>query len=397
MHRFDFSDNLTSTFVKSFISSKLFLFLQEKMKPFLFISILVISISSFADTGIFYSEGGNLFPIQETSISMQKEVLHFKYTPEGLEVNVYFEFNNPGEARNEIVGFVVPDWWGGDIEHGDFDPEKELRHPYVYDFMVAQNNKILTYKVSQFSKKGFNTDIDGVKDNDYIYYFNLNFEPGVNKIYCHYTFKGSYYKGDESFLYRLKTGKMWANQTIGDFTMVIDAKKKWFEIPETLSKSVKKAPWKIEGIGKLNEKYPEYTLAYIHSGFITLHMTNLKPDYDINLGFYGLISYYRNFEHIYCDGDNSKLPDFGWFIGSELADDYKEPLEKAEDNAIQDMINFLYAIHGYNFNGNDIADYFTQFTWYIPDPQLNAKDIKFTLKEQAFLTALVKERTKRRE
>lgn len=195
----------------------------RKMKSIVLITLILISFSSFADTGIFYSEGGNLFPIQETSISMQKEVLNFTYTPEGLEVDVFFEFNNPGERRTEIVGFVVPRSMDN---RDDFDNvEKTKRHPFVYDFMAVQNGEILPYEVTRYKSRGFNSEIEGVMDLDVIYYFTVSFEPGITKLYNHYVFKGFHSKGDESFSYKLKTGSMWAGQTIGDFTMTIDAQK----------------------------------------------------------------------------------------------------------------------------------------------------------------------------
>lgn len=370
------------------------------MKSFLFISILVISISSFADTGIFYSEGGNLFPIQETSISMQKEILHFTYTPEGIKVDVFFEFYNPGETRTEIVGFVIPKSMSYTEDDYNSDIEKTKRHPFVYDFMTAQNGKILPYEVTRYESRGFNTDIDGVRDLDIIYYFNVTFEPGVTNLYNHYVFKGGVLSnGNENFIYKLKTGKMWANQTIGDFTMIIDAEKKWIEIPTTLSKSIASMDYEINGIGKTGNhpRIESRKYAYLLSGFLNLHVTNLKPDFDIYLTVNGLASYYYDFSETYCKENTDLLPSLHWVIGSEEVSVYENQFEGIEDIAIQDMINFLYAIHGYNFNGNDVADYFTQFTWYIPDPQLNAKDIKFTLEEQVFLTALVTERTKRRE
>ena len=368
------------------------------MKSFLFITFIIISLSSLADSGIFYSDGGNLFPVQETSISMQKEILHFKYTPEGLEVNVFFEFNNPGETRTEIVGFVVPKSMSYEKDEYNFDVEKEMRHQYVYDFIAAQNGNILPYKVTKYESRGFETDIDGVEDMDIIYYFNVTFEPGVTKLYNHFIFKGSSYSGNESFMYKLKTGKMWAGQTIGDFTMIIDAGSKWFVIPATLSKNIAAMAYEINGVGKISEMQVDHNKihAYITSGYLSMHCTDLKPDFDINLSFMGLQSMYYNFLENYTNDFNIELPGLHWIIGSDKAESYENQFEGITDEAIQDMINFVYAIHGYTFGGKDFYHYFEKFSWYVPNPQLSENDIAFTVEEQAFLTALINERTNRR-
>ncbi|PLW92071.1 MAG: hypothetical protein C0592_12575 [Marinilabiliales bacterium] len=366
------------------------------MKSFLLIALVLLSFSTYADSGIFYSEGGNLFPVQETSISMQKEILRFTYTPEGLVVDVFFEFNNPGETRTEIVGFVVPPCMTYEDIDFNFDVEKEMRHPYVYDFIAAQNGSILPYKVTKYESRGFSTTIDGVEERDVIYYFNVTFEPGVTKLYNHYVFKGSKYR-NEDFLYRLKTGKMWANQTIEDFTMIIDASGQWFELPATLSKSIAAMAYEINGVGKISEIQgdPNKIHAYLTCGYLSLHCTNLKPDYDINLSFKSLSSKYYDFSEIYTNDFNIELPSLHWIIGSDDAKRYEGEFEGITLEAIQDMINFVYSIHGYTFGGKDFYHYFEKFSWYIPNPQLSENDIKFTVEEQAFLTALINERAKR--
>ena len=78
------------------------------MKLISYIIALLMPVLLCANDGMFMSEGGQLIPVKETSIEMQKEILYLKYTPLGIEVSVYFEFYNPGEARDEIVGFVTP-------------------------------------------------------------------------------------------------------------------------------------------------------------------------------------------------------------------------------------------------------------------------------------------------
>ncbi|WP_205966472.1 hypothetical protein, partial [Parapedobacter sp. SGR-10] len=100
--------------------------------------ILFISTtcSAFANDGAYFALGNQLIPIQETDISVQKEILHLKkINNQFIEVSVYYEFFNPKEAKELIVGFeaISPE---GDV---DGSP-KNGQHPYMYDFTVSMND-----------------------------------------------------------------------------------------------------------------------------------------------------------------------------------------------------------------------------------------------------------------
>ena len=368
------------------------------MKKLLFLFALLYSIIIYADSGIFYSDGGNLIPINESSIKMQKEILYLKFTPEGLEVSVYFEFNNPGETRNEIVGFVAPRWMS--YEKEDFDPVKENRHPYINNFMVMVNNTVLPYKVTQYQGSGFSKDITGIKERDYIYYFYMSFNPGVTKLYHHYLFKGDQIKAGTSYLYRLKTGRMWAGGVIDDFELIIDASGYYLQIPEYLTEDKGPLDWQLSGIGKFNvQKGEKKSYVFIHSGLLSMQIMNFKPAYDLKIISHGFSNMFLEFHESLSDENNFSVNMYSLLngLGSTKVERFDGLFKDLDKITLQSFINFVYACHGYMFSGSGSAEEFKQFTWYIPDPQLLASEIKFSPEEQAFLTALILERQKRQK
>jgi len=59
----------------------------------------------YTNDGAFYMAGNQLVPINETDISVKKEILYIKKTQEFAEVSVYYEFFNPKDEKEIIVGF----------------------------------------------------------------------------------------------------------------------------------------------------------------------------------------------------------------------------------------------------------------------------------------------------
>ena len=75
------------------------------MRNFILLYFLVFCIGVYANDGAFYMAGNQLVPINETDISVKKEILYIKKTQEFAEVSVYYEFFNPKETKEIIVGF----------------------------------------------------------------------------------------------------------------------------------------------------------------------------------------------------------------------------------------------------------------------------------------------------
>ena len=85
-----------------------------------------------ANDGVFYAQGNHLVPVQETVVQLQKEVLKLKREGDWMQVDVDFEFFNPGPAKTVIVGFVTPPAMG--------DVSEELTaHPQIREFSAVVN------------------------------------------------------------------------------------------------------------------------------------------------------------------------------------------------------------------------------------------------------------------
>ena len=51
--------------------------------------------------------------------------------------------------------------------------------------------------------------------------------------------------------------------------------------------------------------------------------------------------------------------------------------------------NTIYAQYGFDFQSSDLKRYFSQFAWYMPDPNLKMEEIILTEKEKAFIEKIV--------
>ena len=114
------------------------------MKLILTLLALILSIHLHANDGAFFISGNHLIPTTETEIEVKKEILTLKKVQnQFMEVTVYYEFFNPNEAKEIIVGFEAfqP---SGDV---NFMP-KNGGHPYMRDFTVDLNGEILSHQVA---------------------------------------------------------------------------------------------------------------------------------------------------------------------------------------------------------------------------------------------------------
>ena len=106
--------------------------------------LLVSCPSLYANDGAFRGSGGNLIPIIDSSVSVQKEILTITRVNERfVEVDVYYEFLNEGEAKELLIGFEAMSP-SGDVT----TLPKGGEHPYISGFTVRVNDAIIGYKVS---------------------------------------------------------------------------------------------------------------------------------------------------------------------------------------------------------------------------------------------------------
>ena len=215
----------------------------------------ILGISTlWANDGVFYARGNFLVPLQETDISVAKEVLTITIGKDSMaRVDVYYEFMNNGNPKTVTMAFEAdpPYNVGLPLNH-------EGIHPFIKDFTVVMNSQRLQNKNAVIASlrhngkttfdftpldltkwKGYgeapdslvpyenslyNAELDSVVDHAYAYYFEAPFKKGRNIV--HHTYS---YTMSDSHRYRyeipywLTPATRWANRQVDDFTLKITA------------------------------------------------------------------------------------------------------------------------------------------------------------------------------
>jgi len=220
------------------------------MKHVLSIVLLLVSVLAFANDGVYYTSGNMLVPMRESTISVRKEILTITISKDNRAiVDVYYEFYNPDTAKTVSMAFEAsaPD-------NAPFDISKSIEHPYIHDFKVVMNDKLLAYKnmliASRFESNNevipldvkewkheipknyeedgfwpnqlYNARLDSVIYADFGYMFEATFKHGVNIVHHTYSYDMSISIGYKySVHYWLTPATRWANGQIDDFTLRI--------------------------------------------------------------------------------------------------------------------------------------------------------------------------------
>ncbi len=339
------------------------------MKYSLLLFALLISCMASANDGVFFAKGNQLIPINETDISVKKEILTLKRVRnQFIEVTVYYEFFNPKEEKKITVGFEAfsP---SGDV---DGAPKNGL-HPYMRDFTVELNNDILQYKVAYVSDSLYNQNgkiksIDlatfkGSKEGNevdfyYVYHFEASFKKGLNiiKHTYNYDLSGSIdYKYD--FEYVLTAANRWGNKQIDDFTLIIDnGEFESFYVDKTFFKDA--GEWLINGIGK-SENVKGNIAAYIEKDALKFHIQkgniifqkkNFSPKGELFL-----------FAKNYVGLDDFSYIPFSYY----QTDNIGKPQNDFQRKILK---NLPFARRGYIFQSSDLNKFYRQMDWYIPNP-----------------------------
>ncbi len=361
-----------------------------KKQIFVILTIFIFRIS-FANDGAYFTSGNHLIPMYETSISCKKEILSIKRIENNyVKITVYYEFFNPGEGKTVEVGFEAASPTG-DVN----GMPKNGKHPYIYDFTVNLNNKILPYKVAvvkdsiyykdgNFIEKDLDENDDGNYVNfNYVYHFSAHFIKGINIITHTYTFDLAggldiYYYLD----YVLTAANRWSNKQIDDFTLLIDMGNfEDFHISKTFFKENNE--WKLLGMGKIKNSNDSTYITrgkssarfIIKDGFIMFQKMNFRPKGEL---------------YLYSDNPLS-------FVEANQKFDYKEYLTpfsiemstvilKAKDEtSLKILRNLPYARRGYIFISPEIQKYYESMDWYIADPNYEAELDKLTVEELEWL------------
>ena len=346
--------------------------------------LIALNLNIKADDAVMYSNGNTIFPIQETSIELKKETLILnKVQKDQMSVIVDFEFFNPGEDIELLVGFVTPP---ADRAVHTIGTE----HPHISNFNVFVNNELIDYKFNSLGETGYQELIDNAKGDDFVYYFTVNFKKGTNYIKHSYTYRGGWSASPTSpgpnFYYRLTTGKLWANFQITEFKLLINmGEDVYFKVPFDFGDSnISLKNWDVLGIGKIIEGKHIYTKkkelnVKIKSGFLCFSSTNFKPNIDLSILTYN---------------PESDLGDLFPYLYPRWYGKNKD-LTILSDEQLRLLRNSLFALHDYKFKSKDLNDYFNKHAWYIPDPSIKNNVELLTSEQQEIFSRIIQEQNRR--
>lgn len=340
-------------------------------KRILLVLLLIVSYTLFANDGAFFAQGNQLIPINETDISVRKEILTLKkISNKFIEVTVYYEFFNPGAAKTITVGFEASSP-SGDVEGAP----KKGQHPYMRDFTVELNGAILQYNIAyvtdlQYNKNGRIESINLATLNDdeksnaisyYVYHFEANFKKGLNIIKHTYNYdvsNGVMYNYEIPYV--LTAANRWANKQIDDFTLIIDCGEfETFCIHKNFFKNSDE--WIINGIGKVENVVgnveslvtADALKFHIHKGSLIFQKKNFRPVGDLFL---------CTLNYNYIGVGQNKLD---YLPFSYYQEGFYEPKNDMEKKILK---NLPFARRGYIFQNKELNDFYKRMDWYIPNP-----------------------------
>lgn len=335
------------------------------------LALLILQLAS-ANDGVFYATGNTLVPLKETTIRLKKEILNLERKGDWMQVDIYFEFYNPGPDKELTVGFVTPP------AEGDVS-EEEAKHPQVKDFMVMVNDGLLPYKIAKLDQTGFKVDAKIAEGYDFVYYFNIRFAKGITVIRHSYMYKGGgSVEAAKDFDYRLTTGATWANSGIDDFELNIDmGDDSYFSVPSSFNTST--APWQVAGIGRISktaapvpymaESGDLLKMVYLRKGKLQLRAANFKPAKDLSITFWNV----HNEVNLWCDkgtkNDFANIMEFTW------GDSVQATLGAMTDAELRLYRNLNFARAGYEFKDETLKKAFSKYNWYIPDPAVKTENV----------------------
>ena len=373
-------------------------------KILLAILFCLLSIFTFANDWEFGSEGEHIIPLKGSNVSIKKEKITLKLTPDGMLVNVKFTFDSPN-AENKIIGFVTPESGNG----GYYEEENVIRKPEplkIKNFKTTVNGKEVKSNVELLSK----LLSKGVLDNNiikeytekekeyynYVYYFNADFKQGENIVEHSYFYTGSYGVYERDFEYVVTTISKWKNKTVEDFEIEVYPKNYFVKLPYSFWKDNKKINWEIVGKGKMLAIAPtkkvtdedatgleKFGVVYLRldNGFVKYKTKNFSPtDNFYMVRMDNILGFEYEFPEGKIQGYKFK-DDYFTILRETVYDDYSDivaSLKDLKDKDLDIVRNYPYAFAGYDFAKKDLKDYFSQFIWYSPvgknvkiDPSFN--------------------------
>ena len=378
------------------------------------LALCALCINTYANDGEFHISGNHLIPISNTDIKIVKEVLTIRLcdSTEDTFVDVDYTFVNTSSVQKTIkMGFEAK------IEDSFayLPSEKHKGHPAIWDFEVELNGKHIEHTNEfAFYEDSVNLDykhfpVDKTKwvlggkeykdmdegtewDNGlmnratkefkpyaHVYFFNATFLPGENKIHHTYRYDcGRNLEEDFMIRYWLTPAMRWNANKIEDFTLRIVAEgSKHFSISGPFARGSYNIA---NGMGKHRKSPYGGEEVVLRNATIEYHCKDFIPDADLWINSFD--SYlYDDKDHKGITAPTGAYYRYGHFFGY-LQHGY-EGFNDFEKRIIR---NLPYASRGYVFKDQTLADYFSQFYWYMPDPEWQASTKDFSPREREFIT-----------
>ena len=252
---------------------------------------------------------------------------------------------------------------------------------YVYD-----NNEL--YEVGNGNMERGPNDVNAGIPFAYVYYFNAEFQPGLNRVHHTYTYRMSVIVGTPySIEYKLTPAGRWAGGKIDDFTLIIRADKtaKHFLIYD---KSFNGAKFTVaEGAGKVrsvNRSGISKQEVSLRNGAIKLHLANFHPEDELYINAVGVYECTDDNGVYHFGGFYERSSSMGlWVLKSETANVY--PSDR--DFLRRVARNLPYASRGHVFKDARLRKFFTSQWWYMPDPKYKDSDSDFTDVDREYINA----------
>lgn len=362
---------------------------------------LMVHMAMLANDGTYYTSGNQLLPLVETDIRVQREVLTLSWGEDGIaDVDVYYEFFNPGERKSVLMGFEAnPPAYMDSLDRSG-------SHPYISDFTVKMNDKPLSVSTSVvkndtlYVQNGkvcgldlFQYEIDEARSGGYlwnpqrndgvpisfVYHFSADFKPGVNVVRHHYR----YLMSESAYCrygldYKLSPAMRWANHQIDDFTLRIKTRDVPLHFMMEDSLFSQAISPQIIGMGKWRRRtvqnggYQSDVVGvceyFLRDAVLEYRMRDYCPKAELHL-----------FSADCTDTGMFARPTDYYIFLNRLADYPDLPLTETLYRRVR---NLPFALRGYVFKNKMLSDYFHSQWWYIPDPSYQPVLEKLPSKEQ---------------
>ena len=380
------------------------------------IALLAMCQSAMANDGVYYVSGNHLIPLQETDITIKKEILTITLCDDGFaSVDVQYEMVNNGSPKTVTMGFEAS------VPYNDGESfNKNCTHPNIKDFSATMNGQLLPLKngvikaMNEDEPENFFVPLDlkvwrEPRESDpdyeengadmvhllynpstkeymqysYAYYFTANFKQGVNIIHHTYRYEMSNGVGRSFEVpYWLTPAMRWANHQIDDFTLRIKADnttKHFLVDGECFNSSSFKVT---SGKGKVRtldatESRERMVEVVLRNGTVEWHGVNFttKDEMCINSA-----------DQIYdAPADDILYYDSGETFYPIYADSWTPSMFGVKGNksnfSKRLLRNLPYAHRGYVFKDPDLKKIFQSQWWYMPDPNFKPTESSFNAHE----------------